>query len=689
METTAPQTTQAHRPVAALSTLGADRLLFCGLRGRDELGHLSAYEVDLLSESGSIRIADVLGQPLGIRIDVAGGEPRYFNGYVTRFAHRGWRGRYAVYAATLRHWPWLMTRATNCRIFQDKTVVEILKEVFADYPAEYDFDAVGPREAMPYCVQYGETDFDFVSRLMEETGIYYFFRQARDSHTLVLADSYAAHGPAAGHARLRYRSRRGEGALEGGFIHDWSAVACLESGKQSVADFDFEKATSSESGILRATSSSDAAGHGRGGQGGHERYDYPGHFASRDAGRSIAHARLEALAAGAERFTGTTAVRTYAPGVLFDLVEHPREEQNGGYLVVAADYEIAYGGYDVRAASAGASSASAAGTASATRAAPTGLAFDCRIESISKKIAFRSATRTPRPCIRGPQTAFVVGKAGEEIWTDRYGRVKVQFHWDRKGARDERSSCWVRVAQPLAGKRWGAMFLPRIGQEVVVEFLDGDPDRPLVTGCVYNAGAMPPYPLPQDATRTTIRSSSSKGGGAYNEIRFEDKAGSEQLYFHAGRNHDHYVANDALLHVGKDRHARVAGNDLSKIDGDRSDSVGGSHKGRIGGTYSLDVARDTQCKSGTDLALGAGRNVDLKGGLDVTIEAGMTLTLKAGNSTIVLGPTGISINGTTVSIDGSAMVGINGGGGAAGSSAQEAQPQSPDAPAAADDGKSS
>jgi type VI secretion system secreted protein VgrG len=659
-------TSQTHREVAVQSPLGADRLLFAALRGHEELGRLSEFELELLSESGSIGVDDVVGHLIAVRIDLPGGGSRWFNAYVTRFAFTGWRGKFATYAATLHHWLWLLTRQTNSRIFQDKTVVDILKEVFHDYPAHYDASLHATYPSLPYCVQYRETDFDFVSRLMEQAGIYYFFRQTQDSHTLVLADSPAAHDPIPGYAQLRYvpdgsRPMRGHEA-----VFDWTLTGALESGKVALGDFNFEKATASGAGILAARARL-PGGHALAS---YERYDYPGDFATVDDGEAIARTRVEGLHAQYQRASARTSARGVFAGGLFDLVEHPRSDQNARYLVVASRYDVRYGGYETVGGAGGS------------------LEFACDFTALDKKFTFRSEQVTPRPVVRGPQTAFVVGKDGEEIWTDQYGRVKLQFHWDRQGASDEKSSCWVRVAQPLAGKRWGAVFLPRIGQEAVVEFLEGDPDRPLVTGTVYNAGMMPPYSLPENASRTVLRSNSSKGGATYNEIRLEDKAGSEQLFLFAGRQQDNNVVKDSLLTVGGDRHAHVKGNELAKVDGDRSDTVTGACKGKVGNGFSLDVGKDAQIKLGTNLAASAGQNVDFKGGVNVTIEAGMTLTLKAGSSTIVLGPSGVAINGTMVTIDGSAMVSINGGGGGGASSAQSAQPQSPDGPKDADDGKS-
>ncbi|MFM0626516.1 type VI secretion system Vgr family protein [Paraburkholderia xenovorans] len=656
-------TTQKNRPCAVSSPLGEDALLFAGMGGSDELGRLSEYRLELLSENDSIALHDLLGQTLSVRIDRPGGNARYFHGYVTQFAHTGWRGRFATYQATLHHWLWFLTRAHNCRVFQNKTVVEIIKDVFNEYPASFDASLSNTYESLPYCVQYRETDFAFVSRLMESAGIYYFFRQQASSHTLVLADSYAAHNSLDGNGSIRYLPG-GAGDTRGiECIGEWTLQGALQTHEQSAADFNFEMATNREASIPLAQAAL---------QSNYEnataaRFDYPGGFSTRAGAESMVRTRMEAIEAQAQRVSGRSNVCAISPGGLFNLYDHPRADQNAHYLVTGARYAISYGGYEPGGAAA------------------EGLQFSCTFDGLDSTHAFRTPLTTPRPSIRGPQTAFVTGNSDQEIWTDKYGRVKVRFHWDRSGVSDGDSSCWLRVAQSFAGKRWGALFLPRVGQEVVVEFLEGDPDRPLVTGTVYNAGMMPPYALPDNVTRSAIRSDSLKGGDTYSELRFDDKGGSEQLFLYAGRNQDNTVKNDSLESVGKDRHLSVAGNHYAKVTGDRHDTVLGAHKGKIGATLSFDVEGDTQHKSGGNLALSAGGRIDLKAA-SITLEADQMLTLKVGASTIVLGPAGVSICAPTVAIDGSATVNINGGGASSGGSAQAAAPQAPDAPTEADDG---
>ena len=313
--------------------------------------------------------------------------------------------------------------------------------------------------------------------------------------------------------------------------------------------------------------------------------------------------------------------------------------------------------------------------------------FLVSFSSINAEEQFRSARITPKPIISGPQTATVVGKSGEEIWTDEYGRVKVQFHWDRYGEKNENSSCWIRVAQAWAGKQWGAIYIPRIGQEVIAEFLEGDPDRPIITGRVYNADAMPPYDLPGEKTKSTLKSSSSKGGDGFNEFRFEDKKGEEQIFIHGERNQDVRIKNDSYEWIGNDRHLIVKKDRFEKIeknahlkveedqreqvDGDKHQKVQGDHNQKVQGTLSVAVDRDIQEKAGMKHALNAGMEIHLKAGMNVVIEAGVRLTLKVGGNFIDISPAGLFLKGT--------MVMINSGGAAgSGSGASPDSPQSPE-----------
>lgn len=706
--------TQANREISVTCALGADVLLFRRMTGTEQLGALSEYNLDLLSERADLNIDDLLATLLTVSVDlpqVQGGQ-RHFNGFVTRFALTGRQGRYSTYQATVRPWLWFLTRSADCRIFQDKTVIEIIKAVFEPYTVA-DFDVTmleGEYAAMPYCVQYRETDFNFVSRLMEKEGIYYYFKSELGRHTMVLADSYGAHQPIPNFADIPYATRDDDTMKLSEVMYDWTMGGEVQPGAYVLRDYDFEKPTASSSSLLVRSALVRSYD-----QSTHEIFDYPGKFVVRAKGESYAQARIEAMHTRYERVYAGSNARGVFPGGLFKLTGHPRADQNSDYLVVSAEYALASDFYE---------------PVPPKEPSPV---FVCSLSAIPKEHAYRPDCTARKPYVRGPQTAMVVGKAGEEIWTDKYGRVKVQFHWDRVGPEDETSSCWVRVLQGWAGKRWGIMFIPRIGHEVVVSFLEGDPDQPLITGSVYNAEAMPPYTLPDHATRSTIKSNSSKGGQGYNEIRFEDKKGSEQIFIHAEKNQDNRVKNDSLEWIGNNRHlvvtqhrhekiggdahlaitgnykmkitgnthktvtgsynekidggmhSAVTGDHNEKVDGGRNTTITGDNKVKVDGTLSQDVGMAIQNKAGTKFGVDAGTDIHIKAGTNVVIEAGVSITLKAGGGSVVIGPTSVSVTGTPILLNSGGSAG-SGSGVSVSAPAAPTAPTDPEAPTDADDG---
>jgi type VI secretion system secreted protein VgrG len=606
--------TQANREIAVSSVLGADVLLFRRMSATEGLSTLSEYSVDLYSERTDLQADDMLATPMTVAVDLPKGGQRYFSGMVTQFVYTGRQGRFATYHAVLRPWLWFLTRNSDCRIFQEQSVPDIVKAVFAPYTiADVDASGLsGSYSPVAYCVQYRESDFDFVSRLLEQEGIYYFFKSTAGRHTLLLADSYGAHSPAPDYAQIRYMPGEEQTMRESEVIYDWRMGSEVEPGAWALKDYDFEKPSAD---LL--VKSSQVRKHA---QSCHERYDYPGKYRDRKQGETYARNRIEARHTSYQRVQGATRVRGLFPGALFSLTEHPRSDQNIQMLVLAASYELSSDTYEP------------------TRPDDPAPVLTCTFTAMSRQQDFRPPCHTLKPVVHGPQTAKVVGKRGEEIWTDQYGRIKVQFHWDREGNEDENSSCWIRVAQGWAGKRWGSLFLPRIGQEVIVSFLEGDPDRPLVTGSVYNAEVMPPYTLPEQATRSTIKSNSSKGGSGYNELRFEDKKGAEQVFIHAEKNMDQRIKQDALDWVGGDRHSRVNKDLREHVGGDRHQQVVGDRNERTGGSVSQVSGGNMLLDGGMRASLSGGTDVHIKGGMNVVIEAGASITLKAGNSFLTIGP---------------------------------------------------
>lgn len=638
--------TQRNRPIQVATPLGDDTLLFYRMNGYERLGELFEYELELLSEDPAIDPDRLLGENVTVGLVLADGSWRYFNGYVTRFGQYGALDIFSYYRATLRPWLWFLTRAANCRIFQNKTVPEIVKQVFGGHDftdlKERLTGTYAPRE---YCVQYRETDFNFVSRLMEEEGIYYYFTHEDGQHHLVLADSASAHEPFPGYAAIPYHPE--EGATDrsrADHIHGWGFAKEVQPGAYALADYDFKKPKAD-----LAVKSAIQRGHAHAG---YEFFDYPGQYSDAGTGDRYARHRIEEHQARHERCDGTGNARGLAVGCAFTLEDFPRQDQNRGYLVVSASYRMQMDDY-----------------LSSGHGSGLERTFECGFSALAQDQPYRPPRVTPKPLVHGAQTALVVGPKGEEVYTDPqgHGMVKVQFHWDRYGQRDQDSSCWVRVSQPWAGKGWGMIALPRVGQEVIVEFLEGDPDQPIITGGVYNAASMPPYALPGNAHISTIKTNSTKGGGGFNELRFNDKKGGEQIFMHAERNLDLRVKASAFEWVGGERHVIVKKDALEQVEGDRHATVKGDSNQAVGGTLSLKADQDLQAKVGMKHALDAGLEIHLKAGMNVVIEAGTSITLKAGGGFVVVGPAGVTISGTPVLIN---------SGGAAGSGSGAA----PDAP---------
>jgi type VI secretion system secreted protein VgrG len=548
-----------------------------------------------------------------------------------------------MYRAYLVPWLWMLTQTSDCRIFQNKTAPQIIQEIFTEGNfQDFSLRLFVDYPQYEYCVQYRETDFAFISRLMEQEGIFYFFEHENGKHTLVLTDSpnaIKAH-PAGSKARCDYN----EGGLRSeDVVTEWQVSQNLFAGSYALQDYNFKTPSTDLNTDVSGRNS-------------YQLYEYPGRYFKPDQGEKLVNKRLEEAEATRVLVRGAGNCRFFASGCKFDLLEHYRGDQNQEYLLTYIEHEASQGG-DFR-------------SGTETQDSPYRNRFEC----IPLSTPFRPARVTPRPLISGAQTAVVVGKSGEEIWSDPYGSVKVQFYWDRYGKKNEDSSCWVRVAQAWAGRNWGAITLPRVGQEVVVTFLEGDPDRPLITGSVYNAEQMPPYDLPSQQTKSTMKSLSSKGGGGFNELRFEDAKGSEQIFLHAERNQDIRIKKDLYETLGEESHRKVGKDHLEEIGGDKHLTVQGDQNEKVSGTVSLNAGMEWQGKVGTNYALEAGTEIHLKAGMNFVIESGTTLTLKVGGNFISLNPGGVSISGTMVMIN---------SGGAAGSGAG-ATPESPKRPKEAD-----
>lgn len=657
--------TQENRQAELITPLGTDVLLFHHLVARESVSQLYDYDLMVFSEDENIVLDDLIGQHAHVELELPHGDTRYFCGHVTRFSFLGFRGPLAKYKLELKPWFWFLTRAVNNRIFQNETVPEIIKKVCADHGfTDIDDRLTSSYDPREFCVQYRESDFAFLSRLMEEEGIYYYFTHEPGKHELVLADSISAHEPFGDYAVVPYFPPDQHDHRERDHIDAWQVSRAVRSGKIALRDYNF--ATPNANMEVKAQMIRDYE-HAE-----YEQYDYPGNYSSPGEGEAYARLRLEAEQADIEILRGGGNARGLIPGFLFELEDYPRDDQNREYLILAVTHDIMTDEFDAE-----------------VEAGESEFNYSCSLMAMPSSEPFRAACRTPRPIVHGPQTGVVVGESGEEIWTDEHGRVKVQFHWDREGQKNENSSCWIRVAQGWAGKKWGMQFLPRIGHEVVVEFLEGDPDRPLVVGSVYNADNKPPYDLPAKATQSGIKTRSSKDGSAsnFNELRFEDKKGAELVYMHAEKNRKTVVENDDELIIENDRKKKITGfetihvektrldeidldllvnvgrnrtvnltqmngggNDELFIRGSRTKEVDGDEDVEIGGKYDVTVEGDWIHES---------KNIDLTANINYDLHANANVTVKAGaNVSITAIGGGISLTSTTpISI--TAPAGIN------------------------------
>jgi len=631
-------------PVSLESPLGGG-LVVRSMSGDEALGGLFTYTLELLSHDFELQFDQVVGQPVTVALDLPE-EKRFFNGYITEFHYLGQTDRYARYQAILRPWLWFLTRTSDCKIFQEKTVPDIIKDVFRENGMSDFADRLnGSYRRWEYCVQYGETDFNFVSRLMEQEGIYYFFEHQQDKHVLVLADNMSAHNPFPQYETVPYfTSSPGMSVQERDHLQYWAVTQNIQPEHYATQDFDFKHPGKNLLvKLMRPGKHAYPIENS-------EIYDYPGEYTESAAGENYVDIRLQELRSQSERVNAGGPCRGMSAGCRFKLEDYPREDQNKEYLVLSVSHQINDSSY-----------------ISSSRGGAEEL-YDCQIEVMDIGTTYRQVRSTPKPVIQGPQTAIVVGPDNEEIFTDEFSRVKVQFHWDRYGLRDENSSCWVRVSQLWAGTKWGGIHIPRIGQEVIVSFMEGDPDKPVITGRVYNADCMPPYTLEQSKTQSGIKSRSSKGGGQdnFNEIRMEDKTGEEELHIQAEKdenilvknNKGEKVGNDETISIGNDREETVGHDENLGVSNNRSRNVGANESITIGVDQSIQVKKNQSVAVDKNRALVIGKDLSVTTGDDEIRKTGKKLVIDAGDSILIkCGAASISLkkNGD-IKIDGKSLV---------------------------------
>jgi type VI secretion system secreted protein VgrG len=567
--------TQDNRLAAINTALGKDVLLLESFSGTEGVSELFRFEVRLLADvTRTIDFDAIVGKAVTVRVFTPNGE-RFFNGLVSRFSEGSSDSTFTTYYAEIVPWLWMLTQTADCRIFQDKSVPDIISQIFKDLGFT-DFalhlnKSYAPRE---YCVQYRETDFNFVTRLMEQYGIFYYFEHENAKHTLVLADTPAAHQPCPLQPKARFHAEAG--TLTEHIVTDWRLEQSVRPGKYALTDYNFEMPSVSLAVNVASSVGVPSL----------EIYDYPGEYQKRADGESLVRTRIEEEECQRVLVAGSGTCAGFTPGYKFDLLEHPRQTNNKSYVLTRVAHQAQEPGY---------------------RSETAEFSYENRFTCIPAAVPFRPTRRTLRPVVEGVQTAEVVGVAGEEIYTDKYGRVKVQFHWDREGKKDENSSCWIRVSHPWAGKGWGSVSIPRIGQEVVVDFLEGDPDQPIITGRVYNADRMPPYALPAGGVVSGLKTNSTKGGGGYNEMSMDDTKGKEKI----------------TIHAQYDMGTTVEHDDTQSVINNRTISVDGTHTEKIKKDTSIEI---TEGNLSHTVTTGTG-TFKVKGAVDETYEATQTTTV--------------------------------------------------------------
>jgi type VI secretion system secreted protein VgrG len=657
--------TQTGRPFTVTTPLGPDKLLLERFSGEEAVSAPFHFTLEMVSKQANISAEALIRQPISLNIELPDGGSRVLHGRVSRFVQLGNAGGLTTYRADMVPWLWFLSLSTDCRVFQNLSVPEIIKKVFDEngFP-DYSIKCVKSYPKREYCVQYRESHLAFVSRLMEDEGIFYFFEHSNSKHTLILADSASA--VKASVTPKAKMAAGGKDDPDDDVINYLEREHTARPGKVTLADYN----PATPSTQLRSTAA---------GQQKEEVYDYPGCFAQRDDGDRYARLRLEEHEAQQVVVRGEGTVRGLQAGSKFDLAGHYRADMNKSYFLLRVSHSGSVGTYH-------------AGTGAEA-------SYSSQFVAIPADVPYHPPQVTPAPRVFGSQTAVVVGKAGEEIDVDKDGRVVVQFFWDRKGAKDEKSSCRVRVSSAWAGKGWGFITIPRIGQEVIVDFLEGDPDRPIITGRVYNAEQVPPYPLPASGTQSGVISRSSKAGASdnFNEIWFEDEKGKEEVYIHAEKDKNEVVENDnseeighdetikvgndqsigvgnnQTISVGKNRTKTVNNNETSTIAKSRSESVGENENVSIGkkrdhtvgaddtltvsGKQAVNVQKDQAVDVGENWTTTVTKNGKLDVGKKLLINAGDEIILKTGSAEITMKQSGeITIKGKDVTVEGSGNI---------------------------------
>ncbi|MGK2231238.1 MAG: type VI secretion system secreted protein VgrG [Colwellia sp.] len=619
-----------HRLVAISTPLKDDVLILREAKYQEHLGKPFEMDVELVSTDESVSFEEILGKNVTVRLET-NDEDRYFNGIVTVFKQKESFEQHAVYCATVRPWLWLLSLSQHCRIYQQKSYPEIIKSVFDDMDfSDYEDRLTGKYDKQEYVVQFNETDLDFVTRIMQQEGIFYFFKHTNGKHTLILQDDTVTANNLGEVPYFELKDHSRHKGVEG--ITQWENHQQVKTGGISLSSYDFQLPTKN----LTATTLDPKVNS----LSSFQKYTYEGNYSERAAGDHYTKMLMEQENATQEQKAFSGNMRILTAGANFTLTEHMRDDQNANYYVTQFSCVMRSDELMVNVNK------------------EKSFMYEFSACAIPAKCSFRPEISVRKPVMQGPQTATVVGKTKEEIWTDKYGRIKVHFHWDKQSKSDELSSCWMRVSQSMAGKNWGSIYIPRVGQEVIVDFLQGDPDQPVVIGCVYNGSSLPPHSLPNNATFSGFKSRSTKNGGQFNELRFDDKQGEEQLFIHAAKNQDIMVNNDCFETVGSDRHLTVKQDQFVKVENNRFEDISADHIEKIGKDFNLNIVGKEAKEVGESLSLkvngDSAQNYESNLSINVNddtyiksdsivLEASSNITLQVGNSFISIDKGGIKI----------------------------------------------
>ena len=665
-----------NRPLTMEGDYSTEETLFVkGAKVVEGINFLTETTIEILCKNRKEALEPVVGRRITLNVKDEEQSERSFTGRCVSIEHVGLSQGMGQFIAHVRPFLWFLTRTTDCRVFQEMTVIEIIKDVLEEYGFTADLEDKTQKTyaKRSFCVQYRETDFDFISRLMEEEGVYYFFKEDNKREKLVLADGISAHVAVPGGPEFTFKYREMEGyRRDEDHVFDWNSVEAQTIGNVTLNDYDFQKpkadqkkASTMETGTHQHRS--------------FQHYDYPGHLRDTEGDDSDgqydqvaterAKVRMQGFRGDYQRWRGACNIRNMANAQVFTLTEHPRDQENGEYLIIRATHEMQIEtDYEDRETSAPMLDQRLQVDQDNKDA------YRCLFEVVKKTDGHTPPQTTPWPQIAGMHTALVTGPPGEEIYTDQYGRIKVQFHWDRLGEKNDQSSCWVRVVMPWAGNKWGMFAIPRIGQEVAIAFEEGNPDRPICVGMIYNADVMPPYDFPQNMTQTGIVTRSTKDGNSdtFHELVFEDTKDGEFVRFQSEKDYFAKIKNNAEITIGmekqdpgdlvqtiyhdKEETLKTGDMRFTVEEGSEFRDIATDQEETIGSNRTQEIGNDSSQTVGNDMDVGVGSNITIDAGQTITVTAGQEIKLIVGGSSITIDNSGVTIEAPKIDVNGQAMV---------------------------------